>query len=153
MNNWLKYLALVGAVILLTTSPAHALSCAAPSMNATVYDNSAIIFEGMVKTKRELTRAERESLSKQGLMTKGGDMTNLRAYEFTVTTGWKNAQPGQEVTILRNTYWGDGFAGDRAYLVVARDYGGFFEAPLCGNTMPSQSAQAQIEFLTKHTAK
>lgn len=153
MDNALKYITLAAAIILLMTSPAHALSCAMPQMSAEVVEGSAVIFEGEVTQKRELTETERESLIKQGLATKGGDMANVKAYEFKVLRGWKNAEEGQTVLVLRNTYWGDGFATEGAYLVVARDYGGFYEAPLCGNTLPSQSATDQIDFLLNYNEK
>ena len=58
-----------------------------------------------------------------------------------MTRGWKGAAAGQNVDILFNTYWGDGFAAGDAYLVVSpQRVGTLFWAPLSGHTIDMRYA-------------
>jgi hypothetical protein len=115
---------------------ALALSCVAPTMNESVVEGAVVIFEGMTSRDRRLRRAEKAALKAAGLAPLGGGIDDLRVFEFTVTKGWKGAVDGQEIQVLRNTYWGDSFATEGLYLVVGvQAVGDLYLAPLCGNTV------------------
>ncbi len=89
---------------------ALALSCVAPTMNESVVEGAEVIFEGLTSRDRRLRRAEKAALKAAGLAPLGGGIDDLRVFQFTVTKGWKGAVDGQEIQVLRNTYWGDSFA-------------------------------------------
>ncbi len=115
---------------------ALALSCVAPTMNESVVEGAEVIFEGLTSRDRRLRRAEKAALKAAGLAPLGGGIDDLRVFQFTVTKGWKGAVDGQEVQVLRNTYWGDSFATAGLYLVVGvQAVDDLYLAPLCGNTM------------------
>lgn len=153
MHNILKSLTLCAAIFLLVPSHAHALSCVAPQMNAQVFDNSAVIFEGTAIVKRELSKTEEQQLAAHDIKTKGGTLDNLKAFEFRVERAFKGVEAGEQITVLRNTYWGDTFSMGTKYLVVANEYAGMYMAPLCGNSMASEYAGEMLTFLENHTAK
>ena len=122
-------------ILVLSPITAFALSCAVPRLNEQIISDADIIFEGVVISKRELGFLEKLSLSVQ---IRGGDVTDLRVYDFAVTHGWKGAMAGQNIKIVRNTYWGDGFrVKDTPYLVVStKKVKDFYYVHLCGPTMP-----------------
>lgn len=153
MRNILKHILFSALAVVLMTSQAHALSCVAPHMNAQVFDNSAVIFEGTAIIKRELSKTEEQQLAEHDIKTKGGTLENLKAFEFRVERAFKGTEAGEQITVLRNTYWGDTFAVGTKYLVVADTYGGLYQAPLCGSSMASEYAQDMLTFLEDHTAK
>lgn len=132
-----RYLAFA-AVVLGVYSPgaAFGLSCMEPSLDETVIDGAVMIFEGIAGPERPLDSSEEEAIRKQGLEFIGGGTGDLRVSTFTVARGWKGAEAGQTVDVLRNNYWGDRFPEGRAYLVVSpRQVGDLFLSPLCGNTV------------------
>ncbi len=135
--NKLSVIALVFAVLRVSApGSAYALSCVPPVMNESVVEGADVIFEGVTGKGRRLTRAEAAALDAAGHTTLGGGITDLRVFDFTVTKGWKGAADGRVIQVLRNTYWGDSFAGAGPYLVVGeRVSDGLYLAPLCGNTM------------------
>ncbi len=130
-------IALVLAVLrVYAPGAAHALSCVEPVMNESVVEGAAVIFEGVTGRHRALSRAEKAALGAAGAVPLGGGMVDLKVFDFTVTKGWKGTEEGQEIQILRNTYWGDSFATVGLYLVVGVQAArGLYLAPLCGNTM------------------
>ncbi len=114
----------------------HALSCVEPVMNESVVAGAAVIFEGVTGRHRALSRAENAALDAAGVVPLGGGIVDLKVFDFTVTKGWKGTAEGQEIQVLRNTYWGDSFATEGLYLVVGVQAAhGLYLAPLCGNTM------------------
>lgn len=105
-------------------------------MNDSVIVGAAVIFEGVTGQGRALTRTEASALKVAGVATSGGDFSDLKVFEFTVTKGWKATARGQKIEVIRNTYWGDSFASPGPYLVVGvQGIDGLYVAPLCGNTM------------------
>ena len=142
--NKLSVIALVLAVLRVSApGSAYALSCVPPVMNESVVESAAIIFEGVAGPRRRLSRAEAAVLDAANVIAEGGGIENLRVFEFTVTKGWKEATKGQRIQVLRNTYWGDGFAAEESYLMLAdRRIGDIYLAPLCGPTVYLRSAAA-----------
>ncbi len=124
------------AMLFYAPGNALALSCVALTMNESVVEGAAVIFEGITGKGRRLTRAEAAALDALGVAPLGGGIANLKVFQFTVTKGWKGAVDGQEIQVLRNTYWGDSFATTGLYLVVGvQAVDDLYLAPLCGNTM------------------
>ncbi len=119
---------------------AHALSCAPPVMTEETMMAAAVIFEGTVTASEETD----EQPASKGMGGKSG------LYTFTVKSAWKGVKAGDSVTVLRNTYWGDGFSKDVDYLVVAHKNGEQLEAHLCGLSMQLDQAAKPLEFLKKH---
>ena len=132
-GSWAIVVAVLG---LLLPSAAFGLSCARPSLDEAAIDAAVVIFEGTAGPKRALDSREEAVIRPDALEAIGGSLKDLRVYSFTVTQGWKGAARGQTVDVLFNSYWGDGFAGGEAYLVVSpRHVGNLFWAPLCGHTI------------------
>ncbi len=131
----------VATLALVLPGTAFGLSCARPSLNEVAIDAATMIFEGIAGPKRLLGSRERANVRMQTLGSKGGTTEDLRVYSFTVTRGWKGTTTGQSVDVLFNTYWGDGFAEDEAYLVVStRQVGNLAWAPLCGHSIDMMHA-------------
>lgn len=126
---------------LLAPHQAFALSCAPPVLNAQAVDTSDLIFEGTVTDEKEASVQE----SKMG---------PTKIFTFSVTKAWKGTESGAVVEVARNTYWGDGFAKETTYLVVAsKDKSGAAVAGLCGLSQRVEHADKALEFLDKHFAK
>lgn len=142
--NKLSVIALVLAVLGVgAPGSAYALSCMPPVMNESAVQAAAVIFEGVAGSRRRLSRAEAAAPDVARVIAEGGGIANLRVFEFTVTRGWKAAAKGQRIQVLRNTYWGDGFAAEESYLVFGdRRIDDFYVAPMCGHTVYLRSAVA-----------
>jgi hypothetical protein len=135
MKNLSAAVLILLASLFFALGAAHALSCVAPTMNQSAVEGAAVIFEGVTGKGRRLSRAEAAGLDAAGLTTLGGGIADLRVFDFTVTKAWKGAADGQSVLVLRNTYWGDSFAGAWPYLVVGVQVAdNLYLSPLCGNT-------------------
>ena len=85
---------------------AHALSCAVPQVDDTVIEGALVIFEGVVKSSRSLSFIDKLNIKIGDLNQIGGKLKDLRVYAFRVTNTWKGVKQGEEVQVLRNTYWG-----------------------------------------------
>lgn len=129
--------------LLAFASPAFALSCEVPVMNGEAVEKAKAIFEGAVVEADENAfpsdKVRKDEMGKSGL------------YTFKVIKAWKGVKEGDLVKIRRNTYWGDGFAKDADYLIVAEsEKGGVLVAGLCGLSMPLQYAAKSLEYLEAH---
>ena len=132
---------LVAALGLFLPGAAFGLSCARPSLDETAIAAAVMIFQGTAGPKRVLDARERAAVRLHVIDAKGGGTGDLRVYRFAVTRGWKGAAAGQNVDVLFNTYWGDGFAEGAAYLVVSpQRVGNLIWAPLCGRTIDMRCA-------------
>ncbi len=121
------------------TGNVHALSCAVPQVDDKVIEGALVIFEGVVQSSRGLGFIEKLNLKTGDLNQIGGKLKDLRVYVFRVTKTWKGAKQGEEVQVLRNTYWGDGFLDEGKYLVVSSEkYGDLYHSHLCGPTFDLQ---------------
>lgn len=126
--------AMTGLFMLLSGTPAHALSCEPPQLTPHTLQSSAAIFEGVVVADRRddvnIVPGSEEALDK-----------NV-SYSFLVSKSWKGVTDGETVTVRRNIYWGDGFHMGKAYLVFAerKDQEGVFLSGLCGLTTELEHA-------------
>tara|TARA_R110002124_G_scaffold5813_1_gene36420 strand:- start:612 stop:1316 length:705 start_codon:yes stop_codon:yes gene_type:complete len=146
-----KILGMIVALIIVFAGAthAHALSCASSRLNEKNIASVPVIFEGAAASSRELTRKEKAVFKLHGLSMKGGDASNLRVFDFTVSKPWKGVTQGQTVAILYNTYWGDAFPPQESFLVIGtRKLGDLFWVPLCGNTLPLEYAKSQGDITT-----
>lgn len=134
----MRYYLFILAFLLLPFSPAQALSCAEPVMDAKAIESAAVIFEGTV--------SERGDEVQKGT----DDMRKSRVFTFTVSKAWKGTEAGATVAVWRNTYWGDDFAEGVEYLVVAHKDGDVLEAGLCGLTARKEHAEKSLKALEKH---
>ena len=125
-----------------STGNAHALSCAVPQVDDKMIEGALIIFEGVVKSSRGLSNFEKLKLTVGDLNQMGGALKDLEVYTFSVTKAWKRAKQGEDVKILRNTYWGRGFLDEGQYLVVSSEkYGELYFSHLCGPTFALQNPE------------
>lgn len=130
---WTNLVVVLG---LLLPNEAIALSCARPNLDETAIEAAVMIFEGTAGSERRLGFRERAVVRLHGIKGRGGTTEDLKVYSFTVTRGWKGTAAGQSVEVLFNSYWGDGFAEGKSYLVVSpQQVGKFFWSPLCGHTI------------------
>lgn len=139
----MRFLLFVFLSMQMFSTPAFALSCAEPVMNAQAVANAQAIFEGTVVEADENAfpsdSVRKDAMGKSGL------------YTFRVTKAWKGVQEGDMVKIRRNTYWGDGFVKDADYLIVAETQtDGVLVAGLCGLSMPLNHAAKSLEYLKAH---
>ncbi len=124
------------ALCLILPNAAFGLSCARPNLDETTIKSAVLIFEGIAGPKRSLDRRERTAVRLHAIKGKGGTIKDLRVYRFSVIHGWKGTSTGQNIDILFNSYWGDGFAAGETYLVVnPQQIGKLFWSPLCGHTI------------------
>ncbi len=128
--------------LVLSTSKTHALSCAVPQVNDKVIEGALIIFEGILKSSRGLSNFEKLKFTVADLHQMGGALKDLKVYTFRITKAWKGAKQGQDVQVLRNTYWGRGFLEETKYLVVSSEkYGELYFSHLCGPTFDLQNPE------------
>jgi len=122
----------------------YALSCAPPVLDEMIIGDSDVIFEGIAGGGRELTDKEKSALNSENITTKGGSTSDMKAYEFTVVRGWKGAENGDKILIMRNTYWGDGFPQGESYFILSsKKIDNFYITPLCGHSMHIKHAVDQ----------
>jgi len=139
------------AVIFTLTLPssAWALSCAAPIFDKSSIENAKVIFQGRLISKENVNKSPLKALAEK-LGFKGGDVNNMKIFTLSVEKAWKGTKKGDEIKILRNTYWGDGVPVDTDVLVVASEaVGDAYNAPLCSNViMYSAHAQKELKLIT-----
>ena len=125
-------------------SPAYGLSCMPPVLDEAVIDEAVLIFEGEVEVKRELSAKEKAALARAHVTTKGGGLSDLKVYSFKVEKGWKGINSGEEVEVLRNTYWGDGFPIGERFLIVSNEkVKDLYVTSLCGPSISIRFARDQ----------
>ncbi len=138
-----KLFLLIGCCLIFlvfTTSKTHALSCAVPQVDDKVIEGALIIFEGVMKSSRGLSSFEKLKFTVADLHQMGGALKDLKVYTFSVTKAWKDAKQGEDVQVLRNTYWGRGFLEEAKYLVVSSEkYGELYFSHLCEPTFDLQN--------------
>lgn len=141
------------AIVFVLTLPSNAwaLSCAAPIFNKSSIDNALIIFQGRLIRKENVSKSPLKALA-ENLGFKGGDVHNMKIFTLSVDKAWKGAKKGDEIKILRNTYWGDGIPVDTDVLVVASEaVGDAYNAPLCSNViMYAAHAQKELKLITEY---
>jgi hypothetical protein len=138
--------------LLTFTASAYALSCAAPVMTQEVFDASIAVFEGEAQEGRELSAQELQAFREAGIIAKGGELTDMRAYTFVALKAHKGGLIDETVEVARNTYWGDEFAAGGGYLIVSpQKVGGLYLAPLCGHSISLDYARemGMLEFLKR----
>ena len=105
---WILVIAGIAVSLLTSPSPVFALSCAPPIFDRRVIENADIIFEGSIVV----------LLPGDSGVRKDGNYTEKALFEVLVP--WKGVQKGDNIAILRNSYWGDRSTEDLTYLVVSR---------------------------------
>lgn len=134
------------AFAVLVSTPAQALSCAQPKVDAEMIAATDVIFEGVVTGERRMVGGEEDDVTVK--------LQKTATFTFQVTRGWKGVGKGAVLTIGRNTYWGDGFQMGQPYLVFASrsEKDNMLTAALCGPTVPLQYADAYKKVLAEHYA-
>ncbi len=139
----IKFFVFLIFILLGAISPAVALDCAPFEINKENILKTDLIFEGKVIKAEDL--GDNLDYSK---------MDRDASFEFKIDKIWKsNFDNGvidtNNITIMRNVYWGDGFKKDPSYLVFAnKNDDGKFYAPLCGATIQTKHAQDTKNKLT-----
>lgn len=129
-------------VLIALPAPAYALSCAKAVLDETSYKSSPLIFEGTVVN----------AVPKDQPDTPSKAMTSV-TYTFKVNRVWKGEGITDMAVVERNTYWGDEFAQNVPYLIVASQHDGLYTADLCGNSMPVEYATQQLTFLNQKSGE
>lgn len=121
---------------------AFALSCMPVAWDANAIASADLIFEGSVTAAEPIT-ITKDSLEK-----------NVR-YEFAVQKLWKGKLPWSlnQINIIRNTYWGDGFTVGDSYLVTAIKTDIGYVVPLCRESTPLDQAADKIKVLEQILGK
>lgn len=141
------------ACISLNISAANALSCAPPTIDSKVIEESAYIFSGTVKSERALSLEEKASVMWSSVKTKGGTISDLKVYEIEILNNWKGAPKSGTVYVAYNGYWGDNFTVGNSLLFVSNEKAeDIFWIPLCGNSMGLDYAKKQnyLRILNEH---
>ena len=132
----LLLIAICFVVLTCVSDRVYALSCAPPKLEKSIITNSIAVFEGVAGKKHSLTWKQKAAVKVGNLIGKSAGVENLSVYNFTVTKSWKGVSAGDTVSILFNTYWGDNYVPNGAFLIVSpQQIGGMFWTPLCGNSM------------------
>ena len=130
---------LVSFMCCLNISSVHALSCAAPVLDETALESAMVVFEGASQRVRDLTRKERQVLKSRKIVGRGGSLESLKVFDFVVVKGWKGAEEGDRIQIVRNTYWGDIFTEDEKYFILSsQKIDDLYMTHLCDHTMNIQ---------------
>ena len=141
------------ACLSVNTSTANALSCAQPTIDNAVIEESTIIFSGIIKSERKMTLKEKASIMWSSVKTKGGSISDLKVYEIEILNNWKGVPNTGTVDVAYNGYWGDNFSEGEKILFVSNEKAeDIIWIPLCGNTMDLDFAKKQnyIRILDEH---
>lgn len=127
--------------------------CGEPQMTDERIESAVLIFQGTLAGVGPAKLPPNVQITMDG-----GQLSDLRAFTFDVTRGWKMPDDAKDdpkkVTVIQNTFKKETYEKDVEYLVVSGQRAkGVFLAPVCGSAVPVAAAAEQIEDLEAYFRK
>ncbi len=123
--------------------------CGEPQMTEERIENAVLLFQGTLEKVGPAKLPPNVEITMDG-----GQLSDLRAFTFNVTRGWKVPKEAEHVTVIQNTFKKKVYQEGVEYLIVSGQRAkGVYLAPVCGSAVPVDKAERQIGDLEAYFEK